>query len=106
MGSSEVLLTVTRQTPHLKTCGSMVDSSLVLFSMFGLFAMHQEGFIIVIILFFTFIPFFFVRGRWYIKSVYYWRCDDGESRFFIGTVCVCSSHDSLLLSGGICLDVI
>ena len=50
----------------------MVDSSLVLFSMFGLSAMHQEGFIIVIILFFTFIPFFFVRGRWYIKSVPLW----------------------------------
>ena len=28
-----------------KTCGSVVDCSLVLFSIFGLFALHQEFFI-------------------------------------------------------------
>ena len=47
----------------------MVDSSLVLFSMFGLSAMHQEGFIIVIILFFTFIPFFCAGTLVYKKRV-------------------------------------
>ena len=75
-----------------KNCGSAVEYSLVLFSIFGLF--------------FTFNHLFFVGGR-LVKNVALWtECDDGESRFFIGTVCVCSSHDSLLLSGGICLDVI
>ena len=89
-----------------KTCGSVVDFSLVLFSIFGLFALHQEFFI------FFLNSFLFLEGggggrEGVVKSVPLWtECDDGESRFFIGTVCVCSSHDSLLLSGGICLDVI
>ena len=83
-----------------KTCGSVVDCSLVLFSIFGLFALHQEFFS------FSFYLYIFCGGR-LVKKVALWtECDDGESRFFIGTVCVCSSHDSLLLSGGICLDVI
>ena len=40
----------------------MVDCSLVLFSIIGLFALHQESFFII--LFFTFIHLFFVGGGW------------------------------------------
>ena len=35
-----------------KTCGSVVDCSLVLFSIFGLFALHQEFFFLFPFLFF------------------------------------------------------
>ena len=41
-----------------KTCGSVVDCSLVLFSIFGLFALHQKLFSFFLFVFF----FFFLWG--------------------------------------------
>ena len=90
----------------LKKCGSVADCSLVLFSIFGLFALHQESFLLSLLFNFLLLIIYFLWGEVNEKRAVYGQFDDGESRFFIRTVCVCSSHDSLLLSGGICLDVI
>ena len=38
-----------------KTCGSVVDCSLVLFSVFGLFALHQEFFFFFFLLYIYFL---------------------------------------------------
>ena len=62
--SSEVLLT---DTTVPKTCGSVVDCSLVLFSIFGLSALHQ--------IFFSFSFYLYIfcgMGQGVIKSVPLW----------------------------------
>ena len=52
----------------LRTCGSVVDCSLVLFSIFGLSALHQEFFFL-----FPFIYIFFCgMGQGVVKSVPLW----------------------------------
>ena len=91
-----------RHTTVPKTCDSVVDCALVLFSIFGLSALHQEFFFS-----FSFYLYIFCgMGQGVAKSVPLWATWWRWIPFLIGTVCVCSSHDSLLLSSGICLDVI
>ena len=106
-----------------KTCGSVVDCSLVLFSIFGLLPWVPEVFLACmqrefsvywlvcitsrVSFSFSFYLYIFCGVKeGVVKNVPLWAIWSRWIPFLIGTVCVCSSHDSLLLSGGICLDVI
>ena len=46
-----------------KRCGSVVDCSLVLLSIFGLFALHQESFLFLLLFYFLLLIIYFSWGE-------------------------------------------
>ena len=46
-----------------KKCGSVVDCSLVLFSIFGLFALHQESLLLLLLFYFLLLIIYFLLGE-------------------------------------------
>ena len=56
-----------------KRCGSVVDCSLALFSIFGLFALHQESFLLLLLFYFLLFESFIFCGGRLVKSVSLWK---------------------------------